>query len=93
VALAATALQILATAKAHHREVVLPVDAVVAKAFKAGVESCAVSIDAVGADDIILDGRSAHRGARDLGVGAGQDGGVERPLRRLRAGTVRHRHH
>jgi phosphoglycerate kinase len=53
--LAATALQILATAKAHHCEVVLPVDAMVAKAFKAGVESRAVSIDAVGADDMILD--------------------------------------
>jgi phosphoglycerate kinase len=53
--LAATALQILATAKAHHCEVVLPIDAVVAKAFKAGVESRAVSIDAVGADDMILD--------------------------------------
>jgi phosphoglycerate kinase len=53
--LAATALQILATAKAHHCEAVLPVDAIVAKAFKAGVESRAVSIDAVGPDDMILD--------------------------------------
>jgi phosphoglycerate kinase len=53
--LAATAQRILATAKAQKCEVVLPVDAVVAKAFKAGVQSRAVSIDVVGADDMILD--------------------------------------
>ncbi len=53
--LAATALRILAIAKAHRCEVVLPVDAVVAKAFKAGAPSRAVPIDAVGADEMILD--------------------------------------
>jgi phosphoglycerate kinase len=53
--LAATAQQILATAKAKHCEIVLPVDAVVAKAFKAGVQSRVVSIDAVGPDEMILD--------------------------------------
>ncbi len=53
--LAATVQRILASAKAHHCEVVLPVDAVVAKAFKAGVQSRAVPIDAVGADEMILD--------------------------------------
>ena len=53
--LAATALDILATAKAHHCEVVLPVDAIVAKAFEAGVPTRAVAIDAVGADEMILD--------------------------------------
>jgi phosphoglycerate kinase len=53
--LAATAQQILATAKAKHCEIVLPVDAVVAKAFKPGVQSRAVSIDAVGPDEMILD--------------------------------------
>jgi phosphoglycerate kinase len=53
--LAATALHILASAKAHHCEVVLPVDAVVAKAFKAGAPSRVVAIDAVGADEMILD--------------------------------------
>jgi phosphoglycerate kinase len=53
--LAATALQILATAKAKHCEVVLPVDAVVAKAFKAAAPSRAVAIDAVGPDEMILD--------------------------------------
>jgi phosphoglycerate kinase len=53
--LAVTALDILATAKTHHCEVVLPVDAIVAKAFKAGVPTRAVAIDAVGADEMILD--------------------------------------
>jgi phosphoglycerate kinase len=53
--LAATALDILATANAHHCEVVLPVDAIVATAFKAGVPTRAVAIDAVGADEMILD--------------------------------------
>jgi phosphoglycerate kinase len=53
--LAATALHILATAKAHRCEVVLPVDAVVAKAFKAGAPARAVPIDAVGPDEMILD--------------------------------------
>jgi phosphoglycerate kinase len=48
-------LDILATAKAHHCEVVLPVDAIVATAFKAGVPTRAVAIDAVGADEMILD--------------------------------------
>jgi phosphoglycerate kinase len=53
--LAATALHILATAEAHHCEVVLPVDAIVAKTFEAGVPTRAVAIDAVGADEMILD--------------------------------------
>src|SRR5271167_1654514 len=53
--LAATAQEILATAKAQQCEVVLPVDAVVAKAFKAGAAARAVALDAVGADEMILD--------------------------------------
>jgi phosphoglycerate kinase len=53
--LADTARRILGIAKAKHCEVVLPVDAVVAKAFKAGAPSRAVAIDAVEADDMILD--------------------------------------
>src|SRR6202140_5602523 len=53
--LAATAQRILATAKAQKCEVVLPVDAVVAKEFKAGAPSRVVTIDAVGADEMILD--------------------------------------
>jgi phosphoglycerate kinase len=53
--LAETARRILSVAKAKHCEVVLPVDAIVAKAFKAGAPSRAVAIDAVEADDMILD--------------------------------------
>ncbi len=53
--LAPTALNILATAKSHRCEVVLPVDAIVAKALKAGVPARAVALDAVGADEMILD--------------------------------------
>jgi phosphoglycerate kinase len=53
--LADTARHILGVAKAKHCEVVLPVDAIVAKAFKAGAPSRAVWIDAVEADDMILD--------------------------------------
>jgi phosphoglycerate kinase len=53
--LAETARRILGVAKAKRCEVVLPVDAIVAKAFKAGAPSRAVAIDAVEADDMILD--------------------------------------
>jgi phosphoglycerate kinase len=53
--LAETARRILGVAKAKHCEVVLPVDAVVAKEFKAGAPSRAVAIHAVEADDMILD--------------------------------------
>ncbi len=53
--LAATAQRILATAKAQKCEVVLPVDAVVAKEFKAGAPSRVVAIEEVGADEMILD--------------------------------------
>ncbi len=50
-----TARRILAAAKAQRCEVVLPVDAIVATEFRAGAASRAVAIDAVGADDMILD--------------------------------------
>ncbi len=53
--LADTARRILSTAKAKHCEVVLPVDAIVAKEFKAGAPSRAVAIGAVEPDDMILD--------------------------------------
>jgi phosphoglycerate kinase len=53
--LAATAQNILATAKAHRCEVVLPVDAIVAKALKAGAPARTVALDGVGADEMILD--------------------------------------
>jgi phosphoglycerate kinase len=53
--LAPTARQILAKAKTQGCEIVLPIDAVVAKEFKANAPSRAVSVDAVGADEMILD--------------------------------------
>ncbi len=53
--LAATARQILDTGKAHNCQIVLPVDAVVAKEFRAHATSRVVSVDAVGADEMILD--------------------------------------
>ena len=53
--LAPTARDILAKAKTQGCEIVLPIDAVVAKKFKANAPSRAVSVDAVGADEMILD--------------------------------------
>ena len=50
-----TALDILAEAKARGREVVLPVDAVIAAEFKAGAASSVVDVTAVPADAMILD--------------------------------------
>ncbi|QIG46885.1 phosphoglycerate kinase [Nordella sp. HKS 07] len=53
--LAQTAKDILATAKAKSCEILLPVDAVVAKEFKAGAPSRVVDITGVAADEMILD--------------------------------------
>jgi 3-phosphoglycerate kinase len=53
--LAATAQKIMAAAKASKREIVLPVDAVVAEKFEAHAPSRVVDIDKVGARDMILD--------------------------------------
>jgi phosphoglycerate kinase len=50
-----TARDILAKAKSLHREVVLPVDAVVAQKLAAHAPSRVVSVDEVGAADMILD--------------------------------------
>ena len=50
-----TALDILAKAKAAKKEIVLPVDAVVAVKFEANAPSRAVPVDAVGANEMILD--------------------------------------
>jgi phosphoglycerate kinase len=53
--LVATAQDILAKAQQAGRQVVLPVDAVVAKEFKAHAPARVVAVDAVGADEMILD--------------------------------------
>ena len=89
--LADTARDILAKAKTQGCEIVLPVDAVVAKEFKANAPSRAVSVDAVGNDEMILDiGPKSIEHAVSV-LGTGQDAGVERSVRRVRDGTVRHR--
>jgi phosphoglycerate kinase len=53
--LAATARQILGLAKAQNCELVLPVDAVVAREFKAHAASRVVAVDAIAPDEMILD--------------------------------------
>jgi phosphoglycerate kinase len=50
-----TAREILDKAVGKGREIVLPVDAVVAKTFAANAPSRVVAVDAVGEDDMILD--------------------------------------
>jgi phosphoglycerate kinase len=50
-----TAREILDKAKAQKREIVLPVDAVVARKFEANAPSRAVAVDSVGSDEMILD--------------------------------------
>jgi phosphoglycerate kinase len=50
-----TARGIMATAKDKGREIVLPIDVVVAKTFAANVPSHVAALDAVGADEMILD--------------------------------------
>jgi phosphoglycerate kinase len=53
--LTATARDILAQAKSQNREIVLPVDVVVAQKFAAHTPSRVISVDTVGEADIILD--------------------------------------
>jgi phosphoglycerate kinase len=53
--LVATARDIMAKAAQHRREIVLPVDAVVAHEFAARAPSRVVPVDAVEGDDMILD--------------------------------------
>jgi phosphoglycerate kinase len=50
-----TAREIMAKAKAKGREIVLPVDAVVAKAFAANAPSRVVAVDSVAPDEMMLD--------------------------------------
>ena len=50
-----TAQEIMAKATAAKKEIVLPVDAVAAEKFEANAPSRAVSVDAVGANEMILD--------------------------------------
>ena len=65
-----TARDIMAKAKAMKCEIVLPIDAVVAKKLADLVPSRVVAVDAVGADRHDPRYRPAHRRARGLGAGA-----------------------
>ena len=90
--LVATAREIMDKAKATKREIVLPVDAVVAEKLEANVPSRVVDVDEVGDDDMILDigPRSIEHVVSVLA--RVEDAGVERPVRRVRDGAVRQRH-
>ena len=87
-----TARDILAKAKSLSREIVLPVDVVVAQKFAAHAPSRVVSVDAGRPRRHDPRHRPAQHRARHLGAGAHQDAGLERPVRRLRDGAVRQRH-
>ncbi len=68
--LADTARDILATAKKNGCDILLPIDAVVAPAIDAGSQARTVPIDAVGADDMILD--VGDQTVRDLVAALGE---------------------
>ena len=90
--LVATAREIMDKAKTAKREIVLPVDVVVAEKFEAHASSRVVDADKVGANDMILDigPRSVEQVVSVLA--RCEDAGVEWTFRRLRDGTVRQRH-
>ncbi len=86
------AKEIMAKAKAMNREIVLPVDAVVAQKFAAHAPSRVVSVDAVGESDMILDiGPKSVEHVISV-LEPHQDLGLERPVRCFRDRTVRQRH-
>jgi phosphoglycerate kinase len=67
-----TARQIMADARARGAEIPLPVDVVVAPAFSADAPATVKAVDAVGADDMILDiGPRTAEGYAALIAGAG----------------------
>ena len=67
----------------------LPVDAVVAKEFKAHAQARVVDVDHVDDDEMILDVGPKSVVADRGGARQGQDAGLERPVRRLRDAAVR----
>ena len=91
--MADTARTILADADKADCRIVLPVDAVVAKEFKAHAPARVVDVDHVADDEMILDiGPKSVVDDRG-GARRGQDAGVERPVRRLRDAAVRRGDH
>ncbi len=87
-----TAQKIMDQAKAAKRQILLPVDAVVAEKFEAHAPSRVVDIDTIGDKRHDAGYRPAQRRAGGLGAGAFQDAGLERTVRRLRDGALRQRH-
>ena len=87
--LADTARSILAEAEDGQCRIVLPVDAVVAKEFKAHAPARVVDVDHVAEDEMILDIGPKSVVAVEEVARRDQDAGVERPVRRLRDAAVR----
>ena len=86
------ASKIMADAKARGADIPMPSDVVVAPAFAADAPATVKAVDAVGADDMILDigpETAARYAAADH---AGRHRGVERPGRRVRVRRVRQGH-
>ncbi len=90
--LAGTAREILEKAKAAGCEIVLPVDALAATEFKAHAAHRVASVDDIKADEMMLDAGPASIDNVIAEVEDGEDRGVERSVRRLRAAALRHRH-
>ncbi len=76
--MAATALEILAKAKAAGCRIHLPVDVVVAREFKAGAENETVAVSACPADAMILDAGPTDGGRGVQGLCRLQDADLER---------------
>ena len=89
--LADTAKQIMIEAASAGCALVLPVDGVVAREFKAGAASETVDIGAVPADAMILDVGPKTIEAVERVDRPRRDAGLERPARRLRDRAVRSR--
>ena len=87
--MADTARKILADAEAAKCRIVLPVDATVAKEFKAHAPARVVDVDHVAEDEMILDIGPKSVVEIEEAARPGQDAGVERPVRRLRDAAVR----
>ena len=91
--LADTAREIIAKAKSSGCEIVLPVDAVVAKEFKAQAQSRTIGVDAVGEDEMILDAGPETEVADQPQARRDEDPRLERAGWRLRDGALRSWHH
>ena len=89
--LADTARSIVAAAEKAKCRILLPVDAMVAKEFKAHAPARVVDVDHVAEDEMILDIGPKSIAAVEEALGRDQDPGLERPVRRLRDAALRRR--